>query len=163
MQHLQSIFGTFVHNDLTPRNLMINQRIGTEAHTPWIKLIDFGLASAPEFSSISSVIDEAGVRLREVYRAPEVRHGVFHQPASDMFSLGVILFQLITRRYPLSQAAIENGWNAQAQAPESVRKLVPSALADLLLRLLSPAANSRPENWQVIVEILSQLEASTAL
>ena len=67
----QSLHADFTHNDLAPRNIMIHPESYPEPG--WVKLIDFGLSSSPQFYSVSSVLDELGVRLREVYRAQKWR------------------------------------------------------------------------------------------
>src|SRR5262249_15602650 len=93
----------FVHNDLHPGNILVDsEAFGTSG---WVKLIDFGLSSSSEFSALtaSTTLDDLGVELAGEYRAPEVARGDLGKPRSDMYALGVILFQLLTHRFPRSQ------------------------------------------------------------
>ena len=138
----------FVHNDLAPRNLMIQKEVdGME----WVKVIDLGLSAAPEYRSVSSVIDSIGLERSEAYRAPEVITGHRGTPRSDMYSLGCILFELICGDLPARSAAStppgdrpsiqgslsplgSRGWDVQAMI-ESMVQLDPER---------------RPESWEEI-------------
>ena len=75
-----------VHRDVTPENIMLSY--GGE-----VKLIDFGIARR----SGDATLTQAGVVVgRETYTAPEVWAGNKADPRSDVFSLGVVLWQLVT-------------------------------------------------------------------
>jgi serine/threonine-protein kinase len=69
-----------VHRDVSPHNVLVS----TEGH---VKLIDFGVARAKE-----------GLPGKLPYLAPEVAEGGDSSPASDQFSLGVVLWELVTGR-----------------------------------------------------------------
>jgi serine/threonine-protein kinase len=80
-----------LHRDIKPANLLI-------AHDGQVKLTDFGLAS---------LIDQsANVEVRGTwsYLAPEVVRGATPTNASDLFSLGATLFEMLTARVPFSGA-----------------------------------------------------------
>ncbi len=138
----------FVHNDLAPRNLMIQKEVDG---MDWVKVIDLGLSAAPEYRSVSSVIDSIGLERSEAYRAPEVITGHRGTPRSDMYSLGCILFELICGDLPARSAAStppgdrpsiqgslsplgSRGWDVQAMI-ESMVQLDPER---------------RPESWEEI-------------
>ena len=90
-----------LHRDVKPNNIMI------DAHGR-AKLFDFGLATLPTGEPLT----QAGSTLGTVgYMAPEVVKGEDAAPASDLFSLGVVLFQCLTGERPFSgsnQAAVLN-------------------------------------------------------
>jgi len=79
-----------VHRDVTPDNVMLS----------WsgeVKLIDFGIARADGEAALTS----AGVVIgRETYTAPEVWEGKKADARSDLFSLGVVLWRLLTGAQP---------------------------------------------------------------
>lgn len=149
----EALGGGFVHNDMAPRNIMITPT--DEPGTDWVKLIDLGLSTTPKFYSVSTAIDDLGVRVNEVYRAPEVRAGQGYSPRSDMYSLGVILFELICRALP---SAVGQAQDVQTETTTmmalSQRLLSLGAGArrvELLIRqMLAVAPAHRPDSWAAI-------------
>jgi serine/threonine protein kinase len=144
----QCLHAEFTHNDLAPRNIMIHPEAYPRAD--WVKLIDFGLSSSPQFYSVSSVLDELGVRLREAYRAPEVTAGAFGRPRSDIYALGVILFQMLTGQLP---------GEPRAASPKQLLRDAPVGVTRLLERMLDLDPQRRPGNWrEVAIRLESEIE-----
>ena len=79
-----------VHRDVKPGNLLVS-RDGT------VKLADFGIAKATEQSSITQVGSVLGTA---AYLAPEQARGEEAGPATDLYSLGVVTYQLLSGRLP---------------------------------------------------------------
>lgn len=77
-----------VHDDIKPANLQIT-RSGE------VRLLELGVAEA-QFPTIESPIDHVEIRGTEGYIAPERFQGI-HLPAGDIFALGVVLYQLVTK------------------------------------------------------------------
>jgi tetratricopeptide (TPR) repeat protein/tRNA A-37 threonylcarbamoyl transferase component Bud32 len=85
-----------IHRDLKPGNILV-------AHDGTPKLLDFGIAKvfAPEISATSQAHTETGMqRLTARYSSPEQIRGEAVTTVSDVFSLGVILYELLTGRSP---------------------------------------------------------------
>jgi eukaryotic-like serine/threonine-protein kinase len=105
-----------VHRDVTPDNIML-------AFSGAVKLIDFGIAR----SDVDATVTQAGFVVgRPTYTAPEVWNGARADRRSDIYSLGVVLWQLLTGR------PLEPG-----DAASSLSKInpdVPPALAAVNLR-----------------------------
>lgn len=80
-----------VHRDLKPENLLV---VGKQ-----LRLLDFGISSAQGMSEVSA---EGMVSGTLAYLAPELLRGVVPQPPSDLYSIGIILFQLLTGQHPFS-------------------------------------------------------------
>lgn len=126
----------FVHRDLKPENLMLT----VHGH---VKVLDFGLASlrvltpVPVPAACSGGVTEAGTVMGTAdYMSPEQLEGRAVGPGSDLFSLGVILFEMITGTHPFhretpaeTQAAILGGWPATAAGGAG---LIPPALGSIL-------------------------------
>ncbi len=90
-----------VHRDLKPSNIMV-----VADGTP--RLLDFGIAKVlnPEPSSQSLLVTQTGTRcMTPAYASPEQMRGKSVTPATDIYSLGVVLYELLTghRPYRLTQ------------------------------------------------------------
>ena len=82
-----------VHRDLKPGNIMVTG----EKETPKIKLLDFGIASILEDSDSEKVVLKA---LTRAYASPEQILGVSTSTAADIYSLGVIIAELLMECHP---------------------------------------------------------------
>jgi tetratricopeptide (TPR) repeat protein len=85
--HAQKI----VHRDIKPRNIMITDK--------GIKIMDFGLARILETSSITDQQEIIGTLY---YMSPEQAIGIKVDASSDVFSLGVVLYQMLTGQLPFT-------------------------------------------------------------
>lgn len=128
-----------IHRDIKPSNI-----IYSEEHQ--IKLTDFGIARIEDTSSEHQT--QAGEILgTPVYMSPEqvMGHGV--DGRSDLFSVGVILYEMIVGRRPFGGnniAAIFRAITQDAPAsPTAVNPLVPRSLADLIMKCLSKKPQDR--------------------
>ena len=87
-----------VHQDLRPANVMID-RTGT------VKIIDFGATRVAGIAEMESPLDREGVLGTEQYAAPEYFLGESGTGQSDLFSLGVIAYQMLSGRLPYGAEA----------------------------------------------------------
>ncbi|HET8975847.1 MAG TPA: protein kinase [Solirubrobacterales bacterium] len=131
-----------IHRDVKPGNLMI---IGGPAGggDMTVKLADFGIARASEQSRITQVGSVVGTA---AYLAPEQARGDEATPSSDVYSLGVVLYQFLTGRLPYEGASLaELAVRQQSERPlppSSYSDEVPQAIGDaVLVALESDPAN----------------------
>jgi len=139
-----------VHRDLKPGNVWLTAD-GTA------KLGDFGLAVALDRSRLT----QAGMMVGTVsYMPPEQAMGGEVTPQSDLYSLGAMLYEMVTGHPPFigyeSVAIITQHLNAQPVVPSWHNRSVPPALETLILRLLEKDASKRPGS---AVEVREALEA----
>jgi serine/threonine protein kinase len=137
-----------IHRDVKPGNLMViggpAGRRGAPASPQdpptgemTVKLTDFGIARAAEQTRLTQVGSVVGTA---AYLAPEQARGEEATPASDVYALGVVIYQLLTGRLPwegttLAELAIRRE-NERPLAPSSYDPGVPETLSTAVLRSL---------------------------
>jgi eukaryotic-like serine/threonine-protein kinase len=130
-----------IHRDVKPGNLMViggpagNGDSGRGEMT--VKLTDFGIARAAEQTRLTQVGSVVGTA---AYLAPEQARGEEAAPASDVYALGVVIYQLLTGRLPyegssLAELAIRRE-NERPLPPTSYNDAVPETLSAAVLRAL---------------------------
>ncbi len=139
------------HRDLKSSNIVLTS-------TGRVKILDFGLARSHEVARIS----EAGTLSGSMaYMSPEQITGGEIGPASDLFSLGVICYELLTGKLPFEgeyEAAITYAVvNVDPPVPEQVRKDTPPELSGIVMRLLQKDAARRFESAD---SLLQELESA---
>lgn len=129
-----------VHCDLKPHNILVSSDGSA-------KITDFGISRA--FASIQPEEQSDIVWGSPQYFAPEQAAGGAPSPASDVYSLGVILFELTTGRLPFegtqSKQLAEQHIQKTPPSPRSINPNLPAALELIMLKLLAkePAARYR--------------------
>ena len=141
-----------IHRDIKPGNLLLRGD-GT------LKIADFGIARAAETTRLT----QAGTVLgTAAYLAPEQALGEEVTPAADVYSLGALVYELLTGRLPFefdSLADLAEKQRAMAITP--VRELAPEtprALEDLVMRCLARNPSYRP----TAAELVRELEPAAA-
>jgi serine/threonine-protein kinase len=137
-----------VHRDVKPGNLLRSEE-GV------VKLADFGIAKAAEQSSITQVGSVLGTA---AYLAPEQARGEEAGPAADLYSLGVVTYQLLSGRLPYEAGSLsELALRQQQEVPPRLDELnvdVPAALAEAVARALSLEPLGRYESAHAMAEAL---------
>jgi tRNA A-37 threonylcarbamoyl transferase component Bud32 len=128
-----------VHRDIKPANIMIAE--GTE-----VKIADFGAA----FLKKSQVVQTAAMG-SPFYMSPEQIQGKEVSFHSDMYSLGVVLYELLTGGRPFSgqniEALMQKIIQEEPAPPSSLRADLPKPLDALVLRALKKDPKQRYPTW----------------
>ena len=144
-----------LHRDIKPANVMV------DLPTRMVKLLDFGLARLADGQHTRT-----GVVLgTPAYMAPEQLAGGEPDARADVYSLGVLLFQLLTGRLPHEAASLGDLLRQVAQQPapdlRSVRPGSSETLARLLARALhKDAAQRHASGWQMAAELRRIMDES---
>ncbi len=133
-----------IHRDVKPGNLMIvGGPVGGAAEMT-VKLTDFGIARAIEQTRITQVGSVVGTA---AYLAPEQVRGEEATPATDVYALGVVLYQFLTGRLPyegssLAELAVRQQ-NEKPLPPSTYNDEVPESLGGAVQRALEGDPNRR--------------------
>ncbi|QIN81063.1 protein kinase (plasmid) [Rubrobacter marinus] len=141
-----------IHRDIKPQNILL-----AGAPPRGVKVVDFGIAKAAEAHAVTVAATRTNVVLGTVrYLSPEQASGRPVEPASDLYSLGVVLYEMLTGTVPFeAENPVAVALKHVSELPPSPKVLnprVPLPLADLALRLLSKDPDHRPASAQDLVE-----------
>jgi hypothetical protein len=142
-----------VHGDVRPQNVML-------LATGGVKLVEFGVAKIHSF--VSHHVNAAGAGPgKPCYLSPEQILGAPLDARSDLFSLGVLLWELLVGRplFPPAEpgAAAQRLLGAPIDRPSSLRVEVPTALDNLVMRLLERELPRRYPRAAALVRDLAAL------
>jgi serine/threonine-protein kinase len=142
-----------IHRDVSSRNILINREGRAQ-------IADFGIAQAMHEVDGSEAAARSGQRPEGSvgYLAPEVLAGGPQTAASDVFGLGVVLFELLTGHRPfdrLSGAELkERRGQSPAPSPRELRPDISQELDLITMRLLAPKPNERYVNATAAADAL---------
>jgi len=120
-----------VHRDVKPGNLLLSD-------SDVVKLADFGIARAANQSSITQVGSVLGTA---AYLAPEQARGEEAGPRADLYSLGVVTYQLLSGRLPYEATSLsELALKQQREAPMPLQELNPQVPPELAMAVMAAVA-----------------------
>jgi serine/threonine protein kinase len=139
------------HRDIKPDNIMVR----TDGY---IKVLDFGLARLSPGTAGSEAVTTAytqpGALIGTVrYMSPEQARSEDVEPPSDIFSLGIVFYEMATGHPPFAGASILDTLNAitsqHPTPPSHWEPGIPSALEQLILQMLAKDGGNRPRAAEV--------------
>jgi serine/threonine protein kinase len=146
-----------LHRDIKPGNIWLESSEPADADQPVIvKLLDFGLAKS---MGTADGLTQSGVLVGTLkYLSPEQARGAKLDARSDLFSLGCMLYQMLSGSFPFEGSDSLSQLNALATAePIAIRDRIPQipdSLAKLIHRLLARNVDDRPVTAkEVVVEL----------
>jgi ABC-type oligopeptide transport system substrate-binding subunit len=140
-----------IHRDLKPENVAV---------TPngMIKLLDFGLA---RISGKTRVTEQGAFMGTVSYIAPEIILGQEASPRSDLYAMGVMLYEMSAGRPPFEAdnitAVISQHLHAPVVPASAYNEQIPPALDQLIIQLLSKRPEDRPETAEAVSQTLTNL------
>ncbi len=138
------------HLDLKPENLL-------RAPDGRVKIVDFGLAWLGETRDLLAE-DFNNPHGTPDYAAPEQLHGVRHDPRSDLYSLGLVIYELLTGEFPFKRSMQLREVRRRAQIepvpPRHHDAGIPDGLQTALMKALAPDPESRYSSAAAMAEAL---------
>jgi serine/threonine-protein kinase len=154
-----------VHRDVKPANLFLVDRPNG---APYIKVLDFGISKQIAPEAEPDLTRTGMVMGSPLYMSPEQMTRVkVVDPRSDIWSLGVVLYELITGRVPFKGEALPQTvvqvLHADPLPPSALRPGLPPALDAVVLRCLEKRRKKRFQSAHELMDaLLSLLGASAA-
>jgi len=138
-----------VHRDLKPQNIMIDEEGNS-------RIMDFGIARSVKGKGITG----AGVMIgTPEYMSPEQVEGKESDQRSDIYSLGVILYEMVTGRVPFEgDTPFTIGVKHKSEAPRNPKELnsqIPDDLSQVILRCMG---KDKEQRYQSAGEVRSELD-----
>jgi serine/threonine protein kinase len=151
--------GGVIHRDLKPGNIFVVQRKGLP---PVVKVLDFGIAKLAADSlddSDAKNLTQTGVMIGTPrYMSPEQCDGEHLTPASDVYSLGIILYEMFTGETPFNGASpLAVALQHSSKPPRPPRELAPTLPAEMeavVLHALAKKPDERPADAGALREEL---------
>ncbi len=143
-----------IHRDLKSQNIMIDQ----EGH---VRIMDFGIARSLMSKSLT---DSGAIIGTPDYMAPEQVEGEETDPRTDIYSLGVILYEMVTGRVPFGgDTALSVAFKQKNEIPREPRKFniqVPENLNRIIMKCLEKERARRHESAVAVCQDLARVEES---
>lgn len=144
-----------VHRDIKPDNIMIT----TEGI---VKVTDFGMAIQPEDWDN----DSPAISGSPSYMSPELFNGKKPDPRSDIYSLGVTLYQMLSGKLPFESPTVRTvayqHMNEEAPPLESLNPDVPPKVAKLVRRMMAKKPEDRFPNMEELLSAIWEIRQVTA-
>jgi serine/threonine protein kinase/Flp pilus assembly protein TadD len=151
-----------VHRDLKPENIMIR-------HDGYVKVLDFGLAklcesqhrvSDPEAETMHMVKTEPGVVMGTVgYMAPEQVRGHEVDERSDIWALGVVIYEMVAGKTPFDGLTASDVMASILRTePLPLERFSPNAPTELRRILKKALRKDRAERYQTVTDLLIDLK-----
>ncbi|BAY24897.1 serine/threonine kinase [Calothrix sp. NIES-2100] len=152
-----------IHKDIKPANILV---IPDPILGQLVKILDFGIAKFLNYAVTNST--NKGVHGTLPYCSPEQLEGEKLDSRSDIYSLGVMMFEMLTGEKPWQPETDHFGAWYKAhhfQAPRAIAQVkpdleLPRELNDLVMACLAKKASDRPQNMAQLLQVLENIERS---
>ena len=139
-----------MHRDVKPENVLVSP-------TGTVKVADFGLSRATTAHTSSGQALVGTV----AYLSPELISGSPADARSDVYAVGILLYELLTGRQPFTAASpVQVAYkhvNERVPSPRALTPTVPEAIADLVLWCTEPTPDRRPDDASVLLAAAHEL------
>jgi serine/threonine-protein kinase len=160
-----------IHRDLKPENIMVEDRRGQK---DFVKVLDFGIAKIQDPGEGQQALTQAGMVCgTPEYMSPEQARGLQLDPRSDIYALGVVMYQLAVGELPfiadtpigiVTKHILEKPVPPRQRAPQLN---IPEELENIILKAMEKEADKRfssvAELGEALENLLRSMNVSTSL
>ncbi len=150
-----------IHRDLKPENIYLAK---DEDGNDVVKLLDFGIARSMSDTRLTGMGEVFGT---PQYMAPERISSIDAGPSADLYSLGVILFEMLTGQLPWHADSVPDWFVKHMKEPpppaRSIDPSIPEELDKLILDLLAKRAEKRPVDAHRVHADLTRIAGALGL
>lgn len=147
-------FRGIVHRDIKPANVLIER-------TGLLKLADFGIAIFYNDLELTQLTKNEALIGTASYMAPEQARKMPISPATDIYSLGAVMYEMITGQRPFSGsstlAIIVQHISEKPTPPHLLAPNIPQALEEIIMRCLEKEPEMRYKNGRALANALENL------
>lgn len=146
-----------LHRDIKPANILLDQRSPTEKGPGRPILSDFGISRRIGASSGTAIGSILGT---PAYISPEQALGRYDDPRSDLYSLGIILYEIMTGRQPFIShsplSIIMQHVNEDPMPPELLNSHISAEVSQVILRGIAKEPEQRFPTALALIQALAQ-------
>ncbi len=152
-----------IHRDLKPANLFL---IRHDEDPDFVKVLDFGLLKRTDETPEEALTQTGLFMGSPKYMAPEQIRGERVSPATDIYSLGIILYEMLTGKVPFERASSVNLLMAHVSDPvpplveANPLVQVPAAVEEIVYRCLAKRSDERYDTTDDLIAAIKQAGAS---
>jgi eukaryotic-like serine/threonine-protein kinase len=145
-----------VHCDIKPENIMVTTK-------GQVKILDFGVAKHLPRSDQSSTADPAAMAGTPAYMSPEVLMEKIPDGRADIFSLGVVFYEMLTGQHPfLASSLIATTDRIRHETPAPIRRLNPMVPESLEAVVMKAMAKDLDQRYARAADLLEDLRVAQA-
>lgn len=140
-----------IHRDVKPQNILVTENGD-------VKVTDFGIAKSSTASTITNTTTIMG---SAHYLSPEQAKGTFIDLRSDMYSLGIVLYEMVTGRLPFDgespvTIALKH-IQEEPKAPKDINSAIPESINQLITKAISKDPINRYQNSRELITDLQKI------
>jgi serine/threonine protein kinase len=152
-----------IHRDIKPDNIFLHEENGKEI----VKILDFGIAKLMETQEMSDDISMPSKLIgTPAYISPERLTAMPYDGKADVYSVGVIFYEMLTGQLPFQRntsgflGLIQMHLTSTPPSVKSIKPGIPQEVSDIVASLLNPDATMRPTPNEVVKRLLDSLSVT---